>query len=273
MPPEKMEVSQPMYMQNDLVEAKVTGCAGTIIINRQDHGNSLTRLMLRQLAELLYDLYNEKSVRAIILTGAGDTFCQGMDLQEMADDQPSESPQRWGEDASEFRDLLVRMLEITKPIIAAVNGPALSGGAGLVAACDIVVASTAACFGLPDPRYGLVAGVAAPLVCHRVGTGHATRLLLSSATLDAPEAQRLGLFHELVEPDQVWARAVEVAQDCAGGAPEAIQLTKRLLSETIGEHLQTQLATGAVMRATSCTTDAAQKGIAAFLEQRTPEWE
>jgi len=90
--------------------------------------------------------------------------------------------------------------------------------------------------------------------------------------LDATEAHRLGLFHELVETDLVWARAAEVAKQCATGAPEAIQLTKRLLHEAVGEQLGTQLAAGAVMRATSCTTESAQAGIAAFLAQRAPEW-
>ncbi len=259
-----------MYKQSDLIETKVTGCAGTIIINRVEHENTLTRLMVTQLREAFDDLYREKAVRAIILTGAGESFCQGVELTEADSD---ESIEHWGEEAAEFRDLLLGMLEITKPIITAVNGPALSGGAGLVAACDIVVASTNASFGLPDPRHGVIAGIEAPLICHRVGAGHGSHLLLTSKTLEAPEAQRLGLFHELVDPNQVWARAVEIAQECAAGAPEAIQLTKRLLYETLGEHLETQLAAGAVMRATSCTTQAAEEGRAAFLEKRKPNWQ
>jgi methylglutaconyl-CoA hydratase len=262
-----------MYMQSDLIEVKVTGCAGTIIINRPDCENRLTRLMIRQLEEALDDLYREKAVRAIILTGAGDTFCHGVDLLEMTEEDPAQTEQPWGEDAAAFRDLLVRMLEITKPIIAAVNGAALSGGAGLVAACDLVVAANNAQFGLPDPRYGIIAGIEAPLVCYRVGPGHGTHLLLTSRTIEAAEAQQLGLFHELVDPDQVWARAVEIAQECAAGAPEAIQLTKRLLYETIGEQLETQLSSGAIMRATSCTTQAAEEGIAAYKEKRLPKWE
>jgi len=257
-----------MFMQSDLIEVKTTGCSGTIIINRSSHQNALTRQMIELLSEALDDLYREKSVRAILLTGAGDTFCSGVDLQEMNEEASSMAEPPWGEDSAKFRDLLLQMLEMTKPLIAAVNGAALSGGAGLVAACDIVVASEDASIGLPDPRYGLVAGVVAPLICHRIGAGHATRLLLTSATLDAIEAQRLGLFHELVKTDLVWARAAEVAQQCAAGTPEAIQLTKRLLHEAVGEHLTTQLAAGAVMRATSCTTESAQKGIAAFLEER-----
>ena len=261
-----------MIMQSDPIEVKVTDCAGTIIINRPDHRNTLNRSMLQQLSDALDDLYREKSVRAIILTGAGDTFCEGIDLEELQQDDCPEMQEHWGTDAARYRDLLLRMLEITKPIIASVNGPAISDGAGLVVASDIVVASQEASFGLPDPRRGLVAGVVAPLLCSRLGSGHAARLLLTSTTIDAQEAHRLGVFHELTDADTVWARAAEVAKECASGAHEAIQLTKRLLTETMGEQLETQLSAGAVMRATAYTTEAAQEGIAAFLENRSPEW-
>ena len=215
-----------MYMQSALVDVKVTGNVGTVILNRPDHGNSLVRIMIHQLIEAIDDLYREKRVRAIILTGAGTAFCEGMDLEEISDtsrlkSEWSESEDRWGEDAADYRDLILRMLEITKPIIAAVNGPAISSGAGLVMASDIVIASDEGTFGLPDPRRGLVAGVVAPLVCHRLGAGHAARLLLTSSIIDAAEAQRLGIFHELVPTNKVWARAVEIAGECAEGAPEA----------------------------------------------------
>jgi methylglutaconyl-CoA hydratase len=266
-----------MYMQSALIDVKVTGNVGTVILNRPDHGNSLVRIMIHQLAEAIDDLYREKRVRAIILTGAGSAFCEGIDLEEINDasglkNEWSESADRWGEDAADYRDLILRMLEITKPIIAAVNGPAISSGAGLVMASDIVVASDQGTFGLPDPRRGLVAGVVAPLVCHRLGAGHAARLLLTSSLIDAPEAHRLGIFHELVPTAKVWARAAEIAGECAEGAPEALQLTKRLLNETIGEQLETQLTAGAVMQATAFTTEAAQEGIAAFLARRKPQW-
>ena len=261
-----------MPTPSNWIDVKVTDCAGTIILNRPDQGNRLTRQMLGQLTEALDDLYREKRVRAIILTGAGEVFSEGADWQEMRSEDPDQAMQLWGEYAAEWRDLVLRMLETTKPIIASVNGLALSEGAGLVLASDIVVASEDACVGLPDPRHGLVAGVAAPLLCHRLGTGQAARLLLTSATISAEESHRLGLFHELVATDKVWARAMELARECAAGAPEAIQLTKRLLNETLGEQLETQLAGGAVMRATSCTTEAAREGLAAYADKRPPVW-
>lgn len=262
-----------MTMQSDQIQVKVTDCAGTILLNRPEHGNRMTRLMIRQFTEALDDLYLEKKVRAIIVTGAGNTFCEGLDWQELQpDDGGPLASHNLGEDAAAWRDLVVRMLEITKPIIASINGPALSEGAGLALASDLVVAADNASFGLPNPRYGLVAGVAAPLLGFRLGAGQAGRMLLTAETFDALECHRLGLFHELVSHEKVWARAMELARDCAAGAPEAIQLTKRLLNETIGEQLETQLASGAVMRATAFTTEAAQEGLAAQAEQRAPKW-
>ena len=262
-----------MYMESEPLEVKVTGCAGTLLINRPEHGNTLTRLLMRQMGDALDDLYREKRVRAIILSGTGDAFCTGCDLRELVDDDSGDAQHKWGSDAAGYRDLLLKMLEIPKPIIASVHGPALSDGAGLVVASDIVVASTEATFGLPDPRQGLVAGVVAPLLCARLGTGQAARLLLTSETIEANEGHRLGLFHELSAPENVWARAMEIAQQCALGAHEAVQLTKRLLHETAGEQLATQLSAGAIMRATSCTTESGQEGIAAFLENRSPNWQ
>jgi methylglutaconyl-CoA hydratase len=229
--------------------------------------------MIRDLKQALDDLYRERKVRAIVLTGAGSAFCAGLDLHEMqaAADQPN-AHLRWGADADEFRDLVRIMLEMTKPIIAAVNGPAVAAGAGLVLASDIVIAAETARFGLPEPRRGLVAGVIAPLLAFRVGSGHAARLLLTSSLIDSAEAARIGIFHETIDENRVWARAMEVARECATGAPEAIQLTKRLITETLGEHLGTQLSAGAVASATSRTTESAREGIAAFIEKREPRW-
>ncbi|MEM8945923.1 MAG: enoyl-CoA hydratase/isomerase family protein [Planctomycetota bacterium] len=262
-----------MATAHDWIDIKVTDCAGTIILNRPEDANRMTRQMVEQLSEAFDDLYREKKVRAIIITGAGAAFSEGLDWHEArADEADPLTSQRWGEDAMAWRDLIVGMLEITKPIIASVNGAALSEGAGLVLASDIVVAADGASFGLPDPRYGLVAGIAAPLLSYRIGAGHAAKMLLSSSILDAEESMRLGVFHELVAHEKAWARALEIARECAAAAPEALQLTKRLLTETIGEELSTQLSSGAVMRATAFTTEAAREGLAAYAEDRRPMW-
>lgn len=262
-----------MFMPNEVVQVKVVEPVGTIILARESRRNALTRAMIGDLRQALSDLHLERRVRAIVLTGAGTAFCAGRDVHELAEEsQQSNAEQRWGAEAEQFRELLLDMLELPKPLIAAVNGPALAAGAGLVLACDVVIASQSARFGLPDPRLGVVAGVVAPLLAFRVGAGPAARLLLTGEQYDAAEAYRLGIYHELVEHDLLWARGVEIGKSCAAGAPEAVQLTKRLLMETIGEQLSTQLTSGAIASATSRTTEAAKEGFAAFLEKRRPVW-
>ncbi|MBN1855091.1 MAG: enoyl-CoA hydratase/isomerase family protein [Pirellulales bacterium] len=262
-----------MFLPTAPVQVKVHDQSGTIILNRPDRRNATTRAMLIEIQQALDDLYYEKRVRAIVLTGAGSAFCAGMDLAEMQATAELPNPEaEWGADAEAYRSLIEKMLETTKPIIAAVNGPAVAGGAGLVLASDIVVASYEAQFGFPEPRRGVVSGIVAPLLAFRLGTGPASRLLLTSMLIDATEAHRIGIYHELTDNDHVWARANDLAGECAAGAPEALQLTKRLITETLGEHLATHLAVGAITSATARTTEAAAEGVTAFLEKRKPKW-
>ena len=148
--------------------------SGTIVLNRPDKRNALSRQMLTDLIQALDDFHQEKAVRAVIITGAGIAFCAGTDLAEVdVSRQQADALWQWQEDAALFRELIDKMFLFPKPIIAAVNGPALGNGAGLVLAADLVVASTEAHFGLPEPRRGLVAGVSAPLLVFRVGAAAA----------------------------------------------------------------------------------------------------
>src|SRR4030095_1500424 len=121
--------------------------SGTILLNRPDKRNALSRQLLTDLAQALGDLHQERKVRAVILTGAGTSFCAGMDLHELMADESlpvTEQQQQWGELFDDYRELVMQMLQLPKPIIASVNGPAVAGGAGLVLASDIVVATATA---------------------------------------------------------------------------------------------------------------------------------
>jgi methylglutaconyl-CoA hydratase len=247
--------------------------SGTIVLNRPEKRNALSRQMMADLAQALDDFHQERKVRAVILTGAGTAFCAGMDLGEMQ--QTSQQPDalsQWHNDAVQYRELIDTMLRFPKPIIAAVNGPVMAGGAGLMLASDIVIGTPEAKFGLPEPRRGIIAGVVSPLLVFRIGASHAANLLLTARTIEAAEAHRIGLLHEVVSNDVVWARAHEIAGEIAQSAPEAIQLSKKMLNETIGEHLGTLLSAGAAASAAARTTEAAREGLAAFLEKRAPKW-
>ena len=256
-----------------LIKIKKHAPSGTIILNRPDKRNALSRELLTELQQAFEDLHLERSVRAVILSGAGSTFCAGMDLQQMlGTSQQPNALAMWHEDAVQYKNLVETMLRFPKPIIAAVNGPAVAGGAGLVLASDVAVASPEARFGLPEPRRGLVAGMVAPLLAFRIGSGYAANLLLTAGLISAEEAYRVHLYHEVVPEELVWARAQEIAVECAKSAPESLLLTKKMINETIGEHLGVLLSAGAAASATARTTEAAAEGLAAFLEKRDPKW-
>ena len=140
-------------------------------------------------------------------------------------------------------------------------------------AADFVIASDHASIQMPESQRGLSPGLSTPLLNFRIGSSAAARLLLTGAKVSAEEAKNLGLFHELVTPEQVWARCFEMANQCAAGARESHQLTKQMINETLGEDLLTQLRVGAAHMATARTTDAAREGVSAFLEKREPQWD
>lgn len=262
-----------MSNPSPLVKVHVHESTGTLILNRPEKRNALTRALMAELAQAFDDLRCERRVRTVVLAGSGTAFCAGMDLNEMQETAKSvDAQQQWLEDATAYRDLLETMLRLPKPIIATVGGPAIAGGAGLVLACDIVLASPEAKFGLPEPKRGIVAGLVAPLLSFRLGGGRAAYLLMSAQTVSAEFAHQMGVFHELHPGEQLWPRAHELAGEIAQCAPEAMLLTKRMLNETIGEGLETQLAAGAAVSATARTTDAAAEGLAAFLEKREPKF-
>lgn len=262
-----------MNNNSPLVKIHVHEHTGTLILNRPDKRNALTRESIAQLMQGLEDLRCERRVRTIVLAGSGLAFCAGMDLNEMQ--QTAAAPnatQLWHDDAVAYRDLVEAMLRLPKPIIATVGGPAVAGGAGLALAADIVLASPEAKFGLPEPKRGIVAGLIAPLLTFRLGAGKAAYLLLTSQLVSAEEAYRMGIYHELLPGEKLWPRAQQLSGEIAACAPEAILLTKRMLNETIGENLSTLLTDGAAVSATARTTEAAAEGLAAFIEKREPKF-
>lgn len=262
-----------MSNHSPLVKIHVHESTGTLILNRPEKRNALTRVLIAELMQAIEDLRCERRVRTVVLAGSGSAFCAGMDLNEMQDTaKDPNAAELWREDAAAYRDLLEAMLRLPKPIIATVSGPAVAGGAGLVLACDIVLAAPEAKFGLPEPKRGIVAGLVAPLLAFRLGAGRAAYLLMSAQLIEAEVAHQIGIYHELMPGDQLWPRAHQLAGEIAQCAPEAMLLTKRMLNETIGEQLATQLAAGAAVSATARTTDSAAEGLTAFLEKREPKF-
>lgn len=258
-----------------MITVKVTEPASTIILDRPQYCNALNRRMVEELTQAFDDLRQEKRVRGIILTGAGAHFCSGMDLKELGETtsaEPHEAMRQWHEDAQALLALVEAMLQLPKPIIAAVDGAAMGTGMALVLASDLIVASHRATLSVPAPRVGLVSGLVAPLLYFRIGAAVASQLLLGGSELAASEAKQLGLVQHVVDPQQIWVRSSTWIDSIAKGAAESLQLTKKLINEMIGESLMTQLSAGAAAMATALTTEAASEGLKAFSDKRDPKF-
>ena len=243
--------------------------SGTIILNNPGNRNALSREMVVELIQAFSDFHREKSVRAVILTSSGSVFCSGIDLKQWGVIAKENDPfDQWQGVASELQELVEVMLRFPKPIIAAIDGPVYGMGMALTLASDLVVASPLSRFELPAAKHGLISGLVAPLLYFRCGAGVAARLMLGAESFDTAEAHRVGIVHQIVASELIWAKAHDMATKIASGAAESVQLSKRLLNEMIGESLLSHLVSGAAMMATACSTGAASEGLAAFAEKR-----
>src|SRR5207237_8896092 len=175
----------------------------------------------------------DPNVRWVILTGAGTVCCAGMDLTELAESldvpQTPASETRIWDDALRLATLLDLIYTLPKPTIAAVNGAAVAGGAGLVTVCDLALAVHEARFGYPEVRRGLVAAMVMPHLLRHVTERTARYLLLSGEMIDAQEAQRIGLINEIVPAVQLLERTRTMANHLAEGGPQALAKAKALL--------------------------------------------
>jgi enoyl-CoA hydratase/carnithine racemase len=256
-----------------MIKTRKQSPSATIILDNRETHNALSRSTIAELIEVLGDLHREQSVRAVILTHSGATFCSGVNLREWHEiAKESDSLELWQEVASELQELVETMLRFPKPIIAALDGSVYGAGLGLLLACDLVVASPRSTFQSLAPKHGLISGVVGPLLAFRCCGGTAARILIGGEPLTAEEAYRVGLVHHVVSSELTWAKAHEMATNIASGASEAIQMTKRLINEMIGETLMVHLSSGAAAMATACSTSAAVEGLAAFVEKRPPKF-
>jgi methylglutaconyl-CoA hydratase len=245
--------------------------AVVITLNRADKRNALSRELIAGLANAFEKVRDDLAARCVILTGAGSVFCAGMDLAELAESlqQPAEKTPVW-EDALRLARLYDLIYTLPKPTIAAVNGAAVAGGAGLVTVCDLAVAVAEAKFGYPEVRRGLVAAMVMPHLLRHVGERMARYLLLTGEVIEAAEAQRSGLINEVVSAGQLMERAMTLARALAEGGPHALTRTKQLL------HQFSRQAVSVVEAATESAaprlTNECQQGLRAFFAKQPVPW-
>lgn len=253
--------------ENLLLE--VSDGIATITINRPKKLNSLNAAVLRDLADAIHDLFGNKELRAVILTGAGKAFVAGADIFAMSSLTPLEAENFSREGQATFRALE----ELPVPVIAAVNGYALGGGCELALACDIIYASTKARFGQPEVSLGVVAGFGGTQRLARlVGPNQANELLFTGRIIDHKEAERIGLVNRVFEPEQLLEEARKTAQEIATKAPIAVAISKRLVLEGADLSLERALSMEASAFGSCFATEDGRDGLSAFVEKRKPDF-
>ncbi len=248
------------------------GPVRTLTLNRPERRNALTPEMQDELIAALDAAAADRSVRVLLLTGAGEGFCAGLDLgvlQTLA----GQSPEQLADDARRVARTFRTLYELPLPTIALVNGHALAGGTGLATLCDFTFAHSNVLFGYTECRIGFVPALVSAYLTLQVGERRARALLLTARLFPAHEAHALGLVTHLLERGLETRDGLQtLIQSLLKNSPASLRATKKLLSDQNRAWLDTALEQAMRAQAESRTTADFREGIAAFLEKRSPVW-
>jgi|SRR5579884_1216329 len=257
-------------MSDALVQYDLQPPTVVIQIHRPDKRNALSRALIAELTSAFQRARDDSKARSVILTAAGTVFCAGMDLAELQASVGQASADAVWDDALRLATLYDLIYTLPKPTIAAINGSAVAGGAGLVTVCDLAVAVHEARFGYPEVRRGLVAAMVMPHLLRHVGERMARYLLLTGELIDADAACRAGLINEVVPQVQLLEHAHAWARALAEGGPNALAATKELLHQF--SHQAMSVEEAAKASAAPRLTEECQQGLRAFFEKRSVPW-
>ncbi|MCB9476802.1 MAG: enoyl-CoA hydratase/isomerase family protein [Deltaproteobacteria bacterium] len=244
----------------------------TLTMNRPQVSNAFNDELIAELTAELEMLGGDPNARVVFLTGSGKHFSAGADLNWMRRMATYTKEENLA-DSMKLSKLMHTLHTLPKPTVALVNGAAIGGGAGLVACCDIAVASTSAVFALSEVNLGLIPAVVGPYVVQAIGVRQAQRYFLSGERLSAEEAFRFGFVHELVAPEDMNEMKALLTKTLLRGGPKAQAMGKALVRDVAkrptDQSLRDELAE---MIADLRASDEAQEGMSAFLEKRSPSW-
>jgi methylglutaconyl-CoA hydratase len=237
-----------------------------LTLNRPERRNALTIELMTELTEAIEKAAADEVQRVLILRGAGDAFCTGLDLKETAEMQKAHAS------AEMVAKTLVTLSQTRLITIAMVHGAAVAGGAGIMSACDFVIAAERTKVGYPEVRRGLVAGLVMTFLRRQVRERDLRELLLASELIDAKRAQEIGLVNRVVPPNELEKAAQNIASAILQGAPGAIANSKRLIEELWSSSVAEDVALALRHHMQARESAEAKEGIAAFLEKRPPKW-
>jgi methylglutaconyl-CoA hydratase len=237
-----------------------------ITLNRPDRRNALTLELLNELTSAIKVASDEAHERVLILRGNGAAFCAGLDLKESANVRNAHAT------ADMVAKTLIALSQTRLITIAAVHGAAVAGGAGIMSACDFVVAAEGTKIGYPEVRRGLVAGLVMTFLRRQVREREMRELLLTGELIDARRALEIGLVNRVVAPDDVMNEAQRFCEMVLQGAPSAMTQTKRLIDDLWSRSVKDDVELALKYHMQARESAEAREGIAAFNEKRPPKW-
>jgi methylglutaconyl-CoA hydratase len=236
-----------------------------ITLNRPERRNALTIELMNELTAAIEDAAADPKQRILILRGAGKAFCTGLDLEEAAKAVPHVT-------AETVARTLLALAETRLVTIATVHGAAVAGGAGIMSACDFVIAAERTKIGYPEVRRGLVAGLVMTFLRRQLRERDLREILLASELFDAERAREIGLVNRVVPTDELEAEAQNIAASVLQGAPGAINNSKRLMEELWSSSVRHDIEIALRHHLEARESEEAKEGIAAFNEKRPPNW-
>lgn len=242
-----------------------------LVLNRPDVRNAWDGEIVSLLQRALRDLASDDTVRVVELSGEGPAFCAGADLEWMkrVANFTMEENRR---DSAELAQLFRALDELDKPVVARVQGAALGGGTGLVAACDVVVAAEGAVFGTTEVRLGIIPAVISPYVVRKIGESHARAWFLTGERVGAEEARRVGLVHHVVPEKDLGKVTKAVIDAILLGGPAAIVEAKRLVHAVATMAPREAMAWAIQRMAERRGSHEGLEGLKSFLEKRPADW-
>ncbi len=243
----------------------------TLTLDRPEKHNAMSAQMLAELTRAAAQLGADDSVRVVVLTGAGASFCAGGDLGWMRDQAEMDAPTRSAE-AGKLATMLGALNTLPKPLIGRVQGNAFGGGVGMAAVCDMAIGVTGLKMGFTETRLGLIPATIGPYVLARMGEGRARRVFMSARLFEAQEAVDLGLLARAVAPDDLDSAIEAEVTPYLACAPGAVAAAKKLARD-LGPRIDDQVVAQTIAAlAERWETEEAAEGIAAFFDRRKPHW-
>jgi methylglutaconyl-CoA hydratase len=272
MPPEAGDETMTDALNLQRLKLAVSAHVARVTLDRADVRNAFDDATIVELTAAFRALDDDPNVRAIVLAASGPAFCAGADLNYMKRmAEYSEAENR--ADALGLATMLNTIYACRKPVIARVQGDAYAGGMGLVAVCDVVVASDNAHFCLSEARLGLMPATIAPYVIRAMGARAAHRYVITAERFDAAEALRIGFVHQVTSADQLDASVDAIARAVASNSPNAVRECKQLVAEFAGRDIDDALIADTAERiARIRASEEGRDGVRSFLEKRKPSW-